>query len=226
MDNTTVTGFYVLDGLLTREFDASADALWHLILPAVTLATIPLAVIVRITRASVLDVLNEDYVRTAEAKGLRHRDHPAAAHPAQRPAAGGHHHRSADRRAARRRGADREGLQLGRPRHPDRRLDQRRPGLSGAPGDASCSPRWSSCWSTCWSTSRTPSSTRGCVCDEHCRPRSKRASRPAGLASTARPAGRAGPGARRCRRLRRNPVAIVGAVIVAAVRAGGDLRAR
>jgi peptide/nickel transport system permease protein len=73
LDNTHVTGFFVLDGLLTREFDASADALWHLILPACTLATIPLVVIVRITRASVLDVLNEDYVRTAEAKGLRHR---------------------------------------------------------------------------------------------------------------------------------------------------------
>jgi peptide/nickel transport system permease protein len=71
IEATHVTGFFVLDGLLTREFDASADAIWHLILPAVTLATIPLAVIVRITRASVLDVLNEDYVRTAEAKGLR-----------------------------------------------------------------------------------------------------------------------------------------------------------
>lgn len=73
MDNTHVTGFFVLDGLLTREFDASADALWHLILPAITLGTIPLAVIVRITRGSVLDVLGEDYVRTAEAKGLRDR---------------------------------------------------------------------------------------------------------------------------------------------------------
>ncbi|MGW0431834.1 ABC transporter permease [Micromonospora sp. NPDC003197] len=73
IDNTQVTGFFVLDGLLTREWDAAADALWHLMLPAITLATIPLAVIVRITRASVLDVLNEDYVRTAEAKGLRHR---------------------------------------------------------------------------------------------------------------------------------------------------------
>ena len=70
-DNTDVTGFFVLDGLLTREFDASADALWHLVLPAVTLATIPLAIIVRITRASVLDVLDEDYIRTADAKGLR-----------------------------------------------------------------------------------------------------------------------------------------------------------
>ncbi|RAK42995.1 peptide/nickel transport system permease protein [Actinoplanes lutulentus] len=70
-DNTDVTGFFVLDGLLTRELDASADALWHLVLPAITLATIPLAIIVRITRASVLDVLDEDYIRTADAKGLR-----------------------------------------------------------------------------------------------------------------------------------------------------------
>jgi peptide/nickel transport system permease protein len=49
------------------------DAFKHLILPAVALATIPFAVIFRITRASVLDVLDEDYVRTAEAKGLTNR---------------------------------------------------------------------------------------------------------------------------------------------------------
>jgi peptide/nickel transport system permease protein len=70
IDATHVTGFFVLDGALTGEWDASWDALKHLVLPAVALATIPLAVIVRITRASVLDVLNEDYVRTARAKGL------------------------------------------------------------------------------------------------------------------------------------------------------------
>lgn len=70
VDATDVTGFAVLDGLLTREFDASLDALSHLVLPAVTLATIPLAVIVRITRASVLDVLDADFVRTANSKGL------------------------------------------------------------------------------------------------------------------------------------------------------------
>lgn len=69
-DATNVTGFAVLDGLLTRELDASLDALSHLVLPAVTLATIPLAVIVRITRASVLDVLGSDFVRTANSKGL------------------------------------------------------------------------------------------------------------------------------------------------------------
>jgi peptide/nickel transport system permease protein len=70
IEATRVTNFYVLDGLLTREWDAAGDALLHLVLPAIALGTIPLAIIVRITRASVLDVVNEDYVRTANAKGL------------------------------------------------------------------------------------------------------------------------------------------------------------
>lgn len=73
VDATRVTGMFVLDGILTREWDASWDALKHLILPSLALATIPFAVIFRITRASVLDVLDEDYVRTAEAKGLTSR---------------------------------------------------------------------------------------------------------------------------------------------------------
>ncbi|QWF81311.1 ABC transporter permease [Amycolatopsis sp. CA-230715] len=71
IDATHVTGFAVLDGVLTQEWDAAWDAIRHLILPAIALATIPLAVIVRITRASVLDVLNEDFIRTAQSKGLR-----------------------------------------------------------------------------------------------------------------------------------------------------------
>ena len=70
IDATHITNFFVLDGVLTREWDAAWDAVRHLILPAIALGTIPLAIIVRITRASVLDVVNEDYVRTAEAKGL------------------------------------------------------------------------------------------------------------------------------------------------------------
>jgi peptide/nickel transport system permease protein len=70
IDATHVTGFYILDGVLTQEWDAAWDALLHLVLPAVALGTIPLAIIVRITRAAVLDVTGEDYVRTAEAKGL------------------------------------------------------------------------------------------------------------------------------------------------------------
>ncbi len=64
------TNFYVLDGIITRNWIASWDAVKHLILPAIALGSIPLAIIARITRASVLDVQNEDYVRTARAKGL------------------------------------------------------------------------------------------------------------------------------------------------------------
>ncbi len=64
------TNFFVLDALLDGTFSAFVDALKHLVLPAIALGTIPLAIIARITRASVLDVMNEDYVRTAEAKGL------------------------------------------------------------------------------------------------------------------------------------------------------------
>lgn len=67
---THPTGLYVLDGVLTGEFDAACDAIVHLVLPAVALATIPLAIIVRITRASVLEVQNADYVRTGMAKGV------------------------------------------------------------------------------------------------------------------------------------------------------------
>lgn len=67
---THPTGFYVLDGLLTREWDAAWDALLHLVLPAVALGSIPLAIIARITRASVIEVQGADYVRTARAKGL------------------------------------------------------------------------------------------------------------------------------------------------------------
>ncbi|MHC0430052.1 ABC transporter permease [Streptomyces sp. O3] len=73
IDATEVTGFFVLDGVLTGEFDASWDAITHLVLPAVALSSIPLAVIVRMTRASVLEVLGEDYIRTAESKGLHQR---------------------------------------------------------------------------------------------------------------------------------------------------------
>lgn len=70
IDATHITNLYVLDGLMTREWDAAWDAVLHLVLPGVALGTIPLAIIVRITRASVLEVLDEDYVRTARSKGL------------------------------------------------------------------------------------------------------------------------------------------------------------
>jgi peptide/nickel transport system permease protein len=69
----TETNFLLLDSLLAGRLDAFVDALRHLILPAIALGSIPLAIITRITRASVLEVSNEDYVRTARAKGLRER---------------------------------------------------------------------------------------------------------------------------------------------------------
>jgi peptide/nickel transport system permease protein len=64
------TNFYILDSIITGNWEAFVDAVKHLILPAVALGTIPLAIIARITRAAVLDVQNEDYVRTARAKGV------------------------------------------------------------------------------------------------------------------------------------------------------------
>ena len=64
------TGFMLIDTLMSDQQGCFADALRHLILPAFVLATIPLAVIARMTRSSMLEVLGEDYVRTARAKGL------------------------------------------------------------------------------------------------------------------------------------------------------------
>ena len=64
------TNFYILDAIITGNWGAFVDTVKHLVLPAVALGSIPLAVVARITRAAVLDVQNEDYVRTARAKGL------------------------------------------------------------------------------------------------------------------------------------------------------------
>ena len=67
------TNFVILDAVLQRDWAVLADAVRHLILPALALATIPLAVIARMTRASMLEVLSREYIRTAEAKGLSRR---------------------------------------------------------------------------------------------------------------------------------------------------------
>jgi peptide/nickel transport system permease protein len=68
-----LSGMYILNGLLTTNWGLAGDAFRHLILPAVALGTIPLAIIARITRSSLLDVLGHDFVRTARAKGLKER---------------------------------------------------------------------------------------------------------------------------------------------------------
>jgi peptide/nickel transport system permease protein len=66
-----VSGIYTFSALITGQWEAWIDAVRHLILPAVALGTIPLAIIARMTRSSVVDVLGHDYVRTARAKGLK-----------------------------------------------------------------------------------------------------------------------------------------------------------
>ena len=67
---TSITGLVLVDSLLTLNFAGFWDGLLHLIMPALALGTIPMAVIMRMTRSSMLEVLNEDYVRTARAKGV------------------------------------------------------------------------------------------------------------------------------------------------------------
>lgn len=66
-----VTRFYLIDSIIAGNSEALIDALRHLAMPVIALATIPMAIIARMTRSSMLDVLQEDYIRTAHAKGLR-----------------------------------------------------------------------------------------------------------------------------------------------------------
>ncbi len=70
LDVKTHTGFLLVDTLLEGNYKAFKDAIIHLILPAITLGTIPLAIIARMTRSSLLEVLNQPYITTAYAKGL------------------------------------------------------------------------------------------------------------------------------------------------------------
>ena len=69
-DLPIITNFFVLDAVLVRDWSALGDALMHLALPAFALSTIPLAIVSRMTRSSMLEVLRQDYIKTAKAKGL------------------------------------------------------------------------------------------------------------------------------------------------------------
>lgn len=69
----TVTNLYIIDSIIAGNGAALIDALEHLVMPVVALSTIPMAIIARMTRSSMLDVLQEDYIRTAHAKGVRER---------------------------------------------------------------------------------------------------------------------------------------------------------
>ncbi len=65
-----VTNLYLIDSIIQGNWAAFKDALHHIIMPAFTLSTIPMAIIARMTRSSMLEVLRQDYIRTAKAKGL------------------------------------------------------------------------------------------------------------------------------------------------------------
>ncbi len=67
----TITNFVLIDSVITGNMDAFVDGLKHLAMPTIALATIPMAIIARMTRSSMLDVLQDDYIRTAHAKGVR-----------------------------------------------------------------------------------------------------------------------------------------------------------
>lgn len=69
----SITNLYLIDSLLTANWVGFADALKHILIPAVVLATVPMSIIARMTRAAMLEVLNQDYIRTARAKGLTQR---------------------------------------------------------------------------------------------------------------------------------------------------------
>lgn len=70
IDIQAITNFYILDAILTRNWAALRDAVWHIIMPAFTLSTIPMAIVARMTRSAMLEVLRQDYIKTAKAKGL------------------------------------------------------------------------------------------------------------------------------------------------------------
>ena len=65
-----ITNYFLLDSILTANWDALGNALKHLALPSIALSTVPMAIIARMTRSATLEVLGQDYVRTARAKGL------------------------------------------------------------------------------------------------------------------------------------------------------------
>ncbi len=65
-----ITNFYLIDSILTLNWPAFKDAFLHLLMPGIALGTIPMAIIARMTRSSMLEVMKQDYIRTANAKGL------------------------------------------------------------------------------------------------------------------------------------------------------------
>lgn len=71
MEPAHITGMYILDSILTQDWGSLKSALMHLIMPATALATTSMAIIARMTRSTMLEVIRQDYIRTARAKGLK-----------------------------------------------------------------------------------------------------------------------------------------------------------
>ena len=135
-----VTGFLTIDALLSGEKGAFRSAVSHLILPTIVLGTQPLAIIARMTRSSMLEVLGEDYIRTARAKGLSQLRVVGAPRLPQRADPGDHGHRAAGGRAVHGRHPDRDDLLVAGRRQVDDRGHQsaRLSGAAGRPADARC----------------------------------------------------------------------------------------
>src|SRR5699024_3587504 len=73
IDLETITNFYLLDSILQWNWAAFKDSFFHLLMPSLALGTIPMAIIARMTRSSMLEVMHQDYIQTADAKGLKKR---------------------------------------------------------------------------------------------------------------------------------------------------------
>ena len=105
-----IANLYIFNSIITADWKVLGDASKHLMLPALALCTIPLSIIARMTRSSLLETLGQDYIRTARAKGLQQSLGHRPPCPAQRVAAGHHHHRPAGRRHSGRGRAHRDDL--------------------------------------------------------------------------------------------------------------------
>ena len=95
VDIPTVTHFYTVDALLSGDVGAFGDVMWHLVLPAITLSTITMAIVSRMARSSMLEVLSSDYLTTARAKGLREQSVVLRPRAEERADSGGDGHRAA-----------------------------------------------------------------------------------------------------------------------------------
>ena len=160
LDPPRITGMSVIDSLLAGNATMIAASLRHMLLPAVTLASVPLALITRITRAEVLAAATLDHVRTARAKGVAGCAGDPAPHPAQCGDPDRHGDRPAAWPAAVGRGADRDDLFAARPGTADGRFDPVARLSGGAGGRAvhRCAVR---AGEPAWSICCTPRSIRG-----------------------------------------------------------------